>query len=663
VPAGLTGITAIAAGGDHSLAAWAIDVDDDADGVAGPVEDGAPNDGDGNADGVPDRDQENVASLPNAVDGEYVTIESPTGTQLIGVEAVVPAEDPPDTIEVPYGLTSYAIEGLALGEAVIVTQYLPPNPEIDDYWKYGPTPVDPSDHWYQFMFDGTTGAVITHEADRTVIVLHYVDGQRGDADLTADGRVVDPGGPAIILNQPPVAVDDDYATGEDTPLTIDAPGVLANDTDEDGNPITAVLVHDADHGELSLNADGSFSYTPDLDWFGDDTFTYKANDGELESGEATVTIEVQPVNDLPNGTATPSEQTTQYSDPIVSITIDADDIDSSTVSAAATGLPEGVVMAGSSCDVPCAFTIGGTVTDAAGTYVATISLNDGTDTTDVTVTIIVEPEDAAVVFDGANEVAFHVDEAGGTGSVELAVLVREAFPDLPEGSAAPGDIGKTEVTMTLVPVGPGSSVNGVCLPGDVVGTGYDAVLAVTCTFADVEVNTYTAEAAVIGGYYVSPTIEDVVVVYDPSLGFTTGGGWFYWPGTTDKTNFGYTMKYNKKGQKVKGSLLLIRHLEDGSIFRVKSNALYGLALGDGEGFGWATFSGKATYLEPGMPEPEGNHEFVLYVEDYGEPGSGVDQVWLEMRDKAGIVIPALSMPRPAIVNSTTISGGNIVVPH
>ena len=111
------------------------------------------------------------------------------------------------------------------------------------------------------------------------------------------------------------------------------------------------------------------------------------------------------------------------------------------------------------------------------------------------------------------------------------------------------------------------------------------------------------------------------------------------------------------------SLLLIRHLDDGSIYRVKSNALYGLALGESDGFGWASFSGKAIYLEPGMPEPEGNHEFVLYVEDYGEPGNDADQVWLEVGDKAREVILDLSIPRPAISNTIAISGGNLVVPH
>jgi hypothetical protein len=226
--------------------------------------------------------------------------------------------------------------------------------------------------------------------------------------------------------------------------------------------------------------------------------------------------------------------------------------------------------------------------------------------------------------------------------------------------AAFGEIGLADVPMTLEPVGPGSPSVGMCVPGVVTGSGYDAVLPVTCTFDDVPVNTYTVEATVDGGYFAGYN-EDVLVVYDPSLGFTTGGGWFYWPGTDDKTNFGYTMKY-KKTSKVSGNFLLIRHMDDGSIYRVKSNALYGLAIGEADGFGWASFSGKATYLEPGWAEPIGNHEFVVYVEDHGQPGDG-DRVWLEMHDKDRDVIDSLSMVRDAPDNAVPISGGNIVVPH
>jgi len=121
------------------------------------------------------------------------------------------------------------------------------------------------------------------------------------------------------------------------------------------------------------------------------------------------------------------------------------------------------------------------------------------------------------------------------------------------------------------------------------------------------------------------------------------------------------MKYNKKGQKVKGSLLLIRHTAEGN-YRVKSNALNGLALGDTGAFTWASFSGKATYLEPGWPEPIGNYQFLVYVEDRGEPGAGVDRFWIEVQDKDRN--PAtLSMPRGAVDHAESLVGGNIVVPH
>ena len=122
------------------------------------------------------------------------------------------------------------------------------------------------------------------------------------------------------------------------------------------------------------------------------------------------------------------------------------------------------------------------------------------------------------------------------------------------------------------------------------------------------------------------------------------------------------MKYNKKGNKVKGSLLLIRHMLDGSIYRLKSNALDGLALGDGNEFGWASFVGKATFKEPGE-DTVGNHEFLVYVEDRGEPGAGADRFWIQVLDKDNQVVVELSMPEPAQANTVTLNGGNIVVPH
>ena len=93
-------------------------------------------------------------------------------------------------------------------------------------------------------------------------------------------------------NHKPVAVDDSYTADEDQTLTIAAPGVLGNDSDADSNPLTAVKDTDPAHGTLTLNADGSFTYTPALHYFGSDSFTYHASDGIASSNVATVSISI-----------------------------------------------------------------------------------------------------------------------------------------------------------------------------------------------------------------------------------------------------------------------------------------------------------------------------------------------------------------------------------
>ncbi len=94
------------------------------------------------------------------------------------------------------------------------------------------------------------------------------------------------------VNDEPVAMDDFYKTDEDQPLQIAAPGVLANDSDEEGDPLEAVLESGVSHGSLILNEDGSFTYTPEAGFTGIDSFTYWASDGDLGSNLATVTLAV-----------------------------------------------------------------------------------------------------------------------------------------------------------------------------------------------------------------------------------------------------------------------------------------------------------------------------------------------------------------------------------
>jgi len=100
-------------------------------------------------------------------------------------------------------------------------------------------------------------------------------------------------------NSAPLAGDDAYLDLQDETLLVDAPGVLANDSDPDGDPLQAVLETDPLHGTLSLAPDGSFSYTPDAGFVGLDSFTYRAGDGDLSSDLAEVTVEVVAENAAP----------------------------------------------------------------------------------------------------------------------------------------------------------------------------------------------------------------------------------------------------------------------------------------------------------------------------------------------------------------------------
>src|SRR5262249_25072332 len=90
-----------------------------------------------------------------------------------------------------------------------------------------------------------------------------------------------------VTNTAPVAENDSYDVLKGNTLTVDAlTGVLANDSDANEDDLTAVNASDPAHGTLTLNLDGSFTYTPDVGFSGTDTFTYQANDGDDSSAPA-----------------------------------------------------------------------------------------------------------------------------------------------------------------------------------------------------------------------------------------------------------------------------------------------------------------------------------------------------------------------------------------
>ncbi|WP_176141145.1 tandem-95 repeat protein, partial [Sphingobacterium nematocida] len=129
------------------------------------------------------------------------------------------------------------------------------------------------------------------------------------------------------VNVAPVAKNDSYFTDEDTPLIIAAPGLLANDTDSDSpaQTLIAETVLPPAKGTLTLNANGSFTYIPNANFYGADSFRYWISDGSLWSNIATVTITVNPVNDAPTINGTPA--TTVDQDVVYSFIPTASDVD------------------------------------------------------------------------------------------------------------------------------------------------------------------------------------------------------------------------------------------------------------------------------------------------------------------------------------------------
>lgn len=141
--------------------------------------------------------------------------------------------------------------------------------------------------------DGTVRYAPAPNFNGTDSFTYTVSDGNGGTDTATDTVAVSP------VNDAPVAMGDNYNTNEDTPLVVPAPGVLGNDTDADGQTLTASQLSLPAHGVVSVNANGSFTYIPAANYNGTDSFTYRANDGALSSNVVTVTITINPVNDAP----------------------------------------------------------------------------------------------------------------------------------------------------------------------------------------------------------------------------------------------------------------------------------------------------------------------------------------------------------------------------
>ncbi|MEO1145222.1 MAG: Ig-like domain-containing protein, partial [Cyanobacteria bacterium J06638_22] len=206
----------------------------------------------------------------------------------------------------------------------------------------------------------------------------------------------------------PIAQPDGYTLDEDTTLTVSAiEGVLDNDTDVDGEALRAVLVDDVASGTLNLNLNGSFTYVPNADFNGTDTFTYRANDGTENSNLMTVTLTVDPVQDAPvaQADAYTLDEDTTLTVPAIEGVLDNDtDVDGEALT---TVLVDDVTSGTLTLNPDGSFTY---IPDANfnGTDTFTYRANDGTEDSNlVTVTLTVNPAPDAPVAEGD---AYTLDE-------------------------------------------------------------------------------------------------------------------------------------------------------------------------------------------------------------------------------------------------------------
>jgi len=149
---------------------------------------------DGDGDGTADADESDVASLYSAGSCAVTLKANGSGETITAVNPLPePASGPNGNTTFPYGLFSFKVNSVSSGQGTTVTIYLPTDTTVNAYYMYGPTSDNASDHWYKFSYDGETGAQISGHT----VTLHFVDGKRGDDDLTADGIITDAGGPAV----------------------------------------------------------------------------------------------------------------------------------------------------------------------------------------------------------------------------------------------------------------------------------------------------------------------------------------------------------------------------------------------------------------------------------------------------------------------------------
>jgi VCBS repeat-containing protein len=326
--------------------------------------------------------------------------------------------------------------------------------------------------------------------------FHHEGGSQfrsGDETIGFADATFSIGSDCTASNTAPVAAADSYTTNEDTPFSVPSNGVLGNDTDQDSNTLSAVLVSDpSNEADFTLNADGSFNYTPNSDFVGTDSFTYMANDGQADSNVVTVTITVNATNDAPTLLGVPAFQTI---DELTSLnfTAGASDVDSpaNSLQFILIGAPEGAGIDGATG----AFSWTPTEAQGPNTYLFTVKVAD---------------DQGATSEQGISVTVNEVNVAPQIANVPASAAIDELSAYSFTATATDSDSPSQTLTFSLVGAPAGAEINPTTgafswTPTEAQGNG--SIYNFSVRVSDGVVNTDTSVALTVNEVNGAPDLE------------------------------------------------------------------------------------------------------------------------------------------------------------
>jgi len=485
----------------------------------------------------------------------------------------------------------------------------------------------------------------------------------------ASDRLVD-SSPATVtitinpINDAPEATNDSYGAAKDTPLTIAAPGVLCNDTDVEGSPLTAIRVNGPGHGTLTLNASGSFTYTASASYTGPDSFTYKANDGTADSNVATVNLTVV-TRTATTSILTLSKSPQQYSDletfkvtvsPVVNGQLPAQSVTFKMgtqvintvpliiVGGAAEGTltaplleptPWGTLPTGQMKPTPLGRTVTAVVNDVNPIYtVANASRS-----------MMISKEDARAEYTGQTFAPTSCATCA-TATVMLSATIKDISATAEaNGDSNPGDIRHATVTFLNRETGAAiSPLLSVTLPNANDPQTGTVSYNWSVNFGMADAQTFRVGILVDPNYYVRYNSSDdaLVTVAKPIMSrFIAGGGSLAMSNSSglragevgSSNDFGFSVKYNGQGSSPTGNFNTIVCSRVSGVLRVyqvKGSMMTSLVLNGNK----ATLKGTATIYDiTNGSSLAGNATFEVSITDNGEPGSS-DTIAITICDSA-----------------------------